>query len=57
MPQIRVDPLTGLKVIVAGERADRPGAEFDIPPDAPIDPATDPFAPATSTRPLRRSTG
>ena len=45
MPQIRVDPLTGLKVIVAGERADRPGAEFDIPPDAPIDPATDPFAP------------
>jgi UDPglucose--hexose-1-phosphate uridylyltransferase len=45
MPQVRVDPLTGLKTIIAGERADRPGAEFEIPPDAPIDPATDPFAP------------
>jgi UDPglucose--hexose-1-phosphate uridylyltransferase len=45
MPQVRVDPLTGLKTIIAGERADRPGAGFDIPPDTPIDPATDPFAP------------
>ena len=24
-PQVRVDPLTGLKSIIAGERADRPG--------------------------------
>jgi UDPglucose--hexose-1-phosphate uridylyltransferase len=45
MPQVRVDPLTGLKTIIAGDRAGRPGAEFDIPPDAPFDPATDPFAP------------
>jgi UDPglucose--hexose-1-phosphate uridylyltransferase len=45
MPEVRVDPLTGLKVIIAGARADRPGAEFDIPPDTPIDPATDPFGP------------
>jgi UDPglucose--hexose-1-phosphate uridylyltransferase len=45
MPQIRVDPLTGLKVIVADARAHRPGAGFDIPPDTPIDPATDPFGP------------
>ena len=26
MPQVRVDPLTGLKTIIAGARADRPGA-------------------------------
>jgi UDPglucose--hexose-1-phosphate uridylyltransferase len=43
--EIRVDPLTGLKTIIADGRADRPGAAFDIPPDAPIDPATDPFGP------------
>ena len=45
MPQVRVDPLTGLKTIIAGERADRPGAGFDVPPDTPLDPATDPFLP------------
>ncbi|MDA0166231.1 DUF4921 family protein [Solirubrobacter ginsenosidimutans] len=44
-PQVRVDPLTGLKTIIAGERADRPGAGFDIPPDDTVDPATDPFSP------------
>src|SRR3954452_14968220 len=45
MPQVRVDPLTGLKSIIAGERADRPGGGFEVPPDAPIDPASDPFLP------------
>ena len=45
MPQVRVDPLTGHKTIIAGARADRPGAGFEIPPDTPIDPATDPFGP------------
>jgi UDPglucose--hexose-1-phosphate uridylyltransferase len=45
MPQVRVDPLTGLKTIIAGARADRPGAGFEFPPDTPIDPATDPFGP------------
>src|SRR3954463_12132204 len=44
MPQVRVDPLTGLKTIIAGERADRPGGGFEVPPDAPIDPEKDPFA-------------
>jgi UDPglucose--hexose-1-phosphate uridylyltransferase len=43
MPQVRVDPLTGLKTIIAGERADRPGGGFEVPPDAPIDPERDPF--------------
>jgi UDPglucose--hexose-1-phosphate uridylyltransferase len=43
VPQVRVDPLTGLKTIIAGERADRPGGGFEVPPDAPIDPERDPF--------------
>ena len=42
-PEVRVDPLTGLKAVVAGERADRPGAGFDVAPPEPIDPAGDPF--------------
>jgi UDPglucose--hexose-1-phosphate uridylyltransferase len=43
--QIRVDPLTGLKVIIASERAVRPGGQFDLEPEAPIDPERDPFLP------------
>jgi UDPglucose--hexose-1-phosphate uridylyltransferase len=43
--EVRVDPLSGLKTIVASSRADRPGgwpiAGADAPP---IDPETDPFA-------------
>ena len=45
MPQVRVDPLTGLKTIIAGERAERPGSGFDVPPDTPFDPDRDPFLP------------
>ena len=45
MPQVRVDPLTGLKTIIAGERADRPGGGFDVAARPPIDPETDPFLP------------
>ena len=45
MPQVRVDPISGLKSIIAGERADRPGGGFDVPPDKPIDPERDPFLP------------
>jgi UDPglucose--hexose-1-phosphate uridylyltransferase len=44
MPEIRVDPLTGLRVIVAGERAARPGAGLAATPPDPIDPESDPFA-------------
>jgi UDPglucose--hexose-1-phosphate uridylyltransferase len=43
--EIRVDPLTGLKCIIASERAGRPGGGFDIAPPPPIDPERDPFAP------------
>ena len=46
MPEIRIDPLTGQRVIIATDRAARPGADAPPPPDAgPIDSATDPFAP------------
>jgi UDPglucose--hexose-1-phosphate uridylyltransferase len=44
LPEIRVDPLTGLRTIVAAARADRPGGEPRVEPAAPLDPETDPFA-------------
>jgi len=44
MPELRLDPLTGLRVIVAGERGSRPGAWLDVEGRAPIDPEADPFA-------------
>jgi UDPglucose--hexose-1-phosphate uridylyltransferase len=43
-PELRIDPLSGLRVIVAGERGSRPGAFLDVPPRQPIDPESDPFA-------------
>jgi UDPglucose--hexose-1-phosphate uridylyltransferase len=43
--EVRVDPLSGLKTIIAAERAERPGAGFEISPAPPIDPAADPFLP------------
>ena len=44
MPEVRIDPLSGLRAIVATDRAERPGGELTVAPPAPIDPATDPFA-------------
>src|SRR3954464_8863848 len=44
MPELRIDPLTGLRTIVAGERAVRPGGGMRADPRPPVDPATDPFA-------------
>jgi UDPglucose--hexose-1-phosphate uridylyltransferase len=43
LPELRIDPLSGLKVIVAGERGDRPGALLPVEERPPIDPETDPF--------------
>jgi len=43
LSQVRVDPLTGLKTIIAAERAGRPGAAFEVAPPEPIDPDGDPF--------------
>jgi UDPglucose--hexose-1-phosphate uridylyltransferase len=44
MPELRIDPLTGERVIVAAERATRPGGELRAEPAPPLDPAADPFA-------------
>jgi UDPglucose--hexose-1-phosphate uridylyltransferase len=43
MPEVRVDPLTGLKSIVSPDRATRPGGGLSADPCPPIDPETDPF--------------
>ena len=43
MPELRIDPLSGLRTIVAGERANRPGGGFSAAPRPSFDPAADPF--------------
>src|SRR3954451_12446079 len=43
MPELRIDPLSGLRTIVAGERADRPGGGFQVQPQPELDPEADPF--------------
>ena len=43
MPEIRIDPLTGQRAVVAGGRADRPGAGLSATPAEPLDPLEDPF--------------
>ena len=49
--ELRIDPLSGLRTIVAGERGERPGAWL-APAGEPeaIDPATDPFAEGNEDR-------
>jgi UDPglucose--hexose-1-phosphate uridylyltransferase len=48
--ELRVDPLTGLRSIIAAARADRPGGGFEIEPCPPIDRERDPFAPGHEDR-------
>src|SRR5438067_347718 len=43
-PELRIDPLTGLRSIIAGSRAGRPGGDLSAPPAPTIDPDSDPFA-------------
>jgi UDPglucose--hexose-1-phosphate uridylyltransferase len=43
LPELRIDQLSGLRVIVAGERGERPGAWRETPGRTPVDPGTDPF--------------
>jgi UDPglucose--hexose-1-phosphate uridylyltransferase len=43
VPELRIDPLSGLRTIVAGERSDRPGAFPGAGPRPPVDPERDPF--------------
>src|SRR3954471_758893 len=44
MPEVRVDPLTGHRTIIAAAPSSRPGAGLEVQPPAPIDPERDPFA-------------
>ncbi|MGH2864686.1 MAG: galactose-1-phosphate uridylyltransferase [Solirubrobacteraceae bacterium] len=44
MPELRIDPLSGHRTIVAGERSRRPGGEPRCEAPQPIDPDRDPFA-------------
>jgi UDPglucose--hexose-1-phosphate uridylyltransferase len=44
MPELRIDPLSGHRTIVAGERSRRPGGEPRCAPAQPIDAESDPFA-------------
>ncbi len=44
MPELRIDPLTGQRAIVAGERAGRPGGGLSSEPAPAIDGESDPFA-------------
>ncbi len=44
MPELRIDPLSGHRTIVAGERSRRPGGAPSCAPPEPIDTEKDPFA-------------
>jgi UDPglucose--hexose-1-phosphate uridylyltransferase len=44
LPEVRVDPLSGHKTIIAATRATRPGGGFHAEPAEPPDPDRDPFA-------------
>jgi UDPglucose--hexose-1-phosphate uridylyltransferase len=43
VPDLRIDPLSGLRTIVAGERAGRPGGGMSAAPRPSIDAESDPF--------------
>jgi UDPglucose--hexose-1-phosphate uridylyltransferase len=49
-PELRIDPLSGSRAIVAGARAGRPGGELRAAPPAQIDPRSDPFAEGNEDR-------
>jgi UDPglucose--hexose-1-phosphate uridylyltransferase len=44
VPELRIDPLSGHRTIVAGARAGRPGGELKATAPDSIDPESDPFA-------------
>ena len=44
MPEIRIDPLSGHRTIIAGDRSLRPGGQPRCDPPEPIDRERDPFA-------------
>ena len=44
VPELRIDPLSGQRAIVAGARAGRPGGELHADPPPPLNRDSDPFA-------------
>ena len=50
MPELRIDPLTGQRSIVAGDRAGRPGGQLSAEPAPALDPEGDPFADGNEDR-------
>lgn len=50
MPEVRVDPLSGLRAIIAPARADRPGAHTAGDAPQPAAGASDPFAPGNENQ-------
>ncbi len=50
MPELRIDPLSGRRAIVAGARAGRPGGELHALPPPPLDRESDPFAEGHESR-------
>ncbi|MGI8920584.1 MAG: galactose-1-phosphate uridylyltransferase [Solirubrobacteraceae bacterium] len=50
MPEIRIDPLTGLRTIIAAERATRPGAGLAVEPAPELQRDHDPFAEGNEDR-------
>jgi UDPglucose--hexose-1-phosphate uridylyltransferase len=50
VPELRIDPLSGQRAIVAGERAGRPGGELHALPPPPLDRENDPFAEGHESR-------
>jgi UDPglucose--hexose-1-phosphate uridylyltransferase len=44
MPEVRIDPLTGQRTIVAGSRSQRPGGRLSAPPAPVLHRQDDPFA-------------
>jgi UDPglucose--hexose-1-phosphate uridylyltransferase len=49
-PELRIDPISGGRAIIAGARAGRPGGELRAAPPAQIDPQSDPFAEGNEER-------
>jgi UDPglucose--hexose-1-phosphate uridylyltransferase len=50
VPELRIDPLSGQRAIVAGARAGRPGGELHALPPPPLDRENDPFAEGHESR-------
>ncbi len=50
MPELRIDPLTGLRVLIADGRSERPGGDLVAEPRPPIDADSDPFVAGNEDR-------